>query len=44
MNLIQEIRENITFHEDPSNSEDDIEGVLVSGVVSNELSSILLEG
>jgi hypothetical protein len=44
MNVIQEIRENITLHEDPPNSEDDAEGILISGVVPDELSLVLLEG
>jgi len=44
MNMIQEIRENITFHKEPPNSEDGPEGTVISSIVSDELSLTLLEG
>ncbi|KAI2730745.1 hypothetical protein CBS147332_2597 [Penicillium roqueforti] len=44
MNLIQEIRQNITLHEQPSTSDDSTEDIIINGIVSEELAIVLLKG
>ncbi|KAJ5972379.1 uncharacterized protein N7479_002297 [Penicillium vulpinum] len=44
MNLIQEIRHNITLHEQPATSDDSAEDIIINGIVSEELAVMLLRG
>ncbi|KAJ6189230.1 hypothetical protein N7519_004138 [Penicillium mononematosum] len=44
MNVIQEIRQNITSYEQPSSSDDSTEDIITNGIVSEELAVTLLEG
>ncbi|CAI7610413.1 unnamed protein product [Penicillium crustosum] len=44
MNLIQEIRQNITLHEQPSAGDDSTEDIIINGIVSEELAIMLLKG
>lgn len=44
MNLIQEIRQNITLHEQPSATDDSTEDIIINGIVSEELAITLLKG
>lgn len=44
MNLIQEIRQNITLHEQPSAGDDSTEDIIINGMVSEELAIMLLKG
>lgn len=44
MNLIQEIRQNITLHEQLSTSDDSTEDIIINGIVSEELAITLLKG
>ncbi|KAJ9482829.1 hypothetical protein VN97_g10592 [Penicillium thymicola] len=44
MNLIQEIRQNITLHENPSTSDDSTKDNIINGILSEELATTLLKG
>lgn len=44
MNLIQEIRQNITLHEQPSTTDDSTDDIIINGIVSEELAITLLKG
>lgn len=44
MNLVQEIRQNITFNEQPSGSEDSTEDIIINDILSEELALVLLNG
>lgn len=44
MNLIQEIRQNIMLHEDPSTSDDSTKDIIINGILSEELAITLLKG
>ncbi|KAJ5779283.1 hypothetical protein N7457_007003 [Penicillium paradoxum] len=44
MNLVQEIRQNITPNEQPLANEDSTEDMIINGIISEDLSLILLQG
>ncbi|KAJ5942525.1 hypothetical protein N7516_002693 [Penicillium verrucosum] len=44
MNLIQEIRQNIMLHENPSTSDDSTKDIIINGILSEELAITLLKG
>ncbi|KAJ5823136.1 hypothetical protein N7447_005476 [Penicillium robsamsonii] len=44
MNLIQEIRSSITLYEQPSTGDDSTEDIIINGIVSEDLATMLLRG
>jgi hypothetical protein len=44
MNRVQEIRQNITLHEQPSATDDSTEDIIINGIISEELAITLLKG